>query len=98
MAPVWSVNAGFPGLKVYEGLSYLRSEDDYHVFELPMSHPGHEFFKGASGAPVIDDLGQVVALVCAGCIDTDEIWAISLARFRTVLDILVGKIKLGLVR
>jgi hypothetical protein len=83
----------FADLKVYEGLSYLQSEGDYHVFKLPMAHPGHEYFKGASGAPVIDDEGHVIALVCSGRRDTDEIWAISVARYRTVLDIFVGKIK-----
>jgi hypothetical protein len=80
-------------LKVYEGLSYLRSEDDYYVFKLPMRHPGHEYFRGTSGAPMIDDEGRVVALVCSGSIDTDEIRAISVARYRTPLDILAGKIK-----
>jgi len=79
-------------LRSYEGLTYLRDEADYHVFKLPMSHPGHEHFQGTSGAPVLDDQRRVVALVCSGCVSRDEIYAVSIARYRTALDILVGKI------
>jgi hypothetical protein len=83
----------FAELKTYDGLRYLRSEGDYHIFRLPMAHPGHEQFQGCSGAPILDRVGRVVGLVCGGNTDTNEIWAISPARYRTALDILVGKIR-----
>lgn len=77
-------------LKTYVGLTYLRSDDDYHVFKLPTPHEGHEHFQGCSGAPVLDETGNVVGLVCSGDIPTDEIWAFAVARYRTALDILVA--------
>lgn len=83
----------FAELKIYDDLSYLRSEDDYHIFKLPEPHPGDEQFQGCSGAPVIDNEGRVVGLVCSGEQSTDEIWAISVARYRTALDVFVGNIR-----
>ena len=75
-------------LRVYSGLSFLRTQGDFHVFSLPFKHPGHEHFKGCSGAPVIGTDGSVVGLVCSGDEEKDEIWAISLAHFKTPIDIL----------
>jgi hypothetical protein len=80
-------------MKVYDGLKYLRSEDDYLIFKLPERHPGHEQFEGCSGAPVLDTLGSVVGLVCSGDEDTNEIWAIAISRFKTPIDLVVGKIR-----
>lgn len=75
-------------LKIYAGLSHLRTEGDYHVFKLPTPHEGHENFQGCSGAPVLDEAGNVVGLVCSGDKDKDEIWAFALSRYRVALDIL----------
>ncbi len=83
----------FAELKIYDRLRYLRSEGDYHFFRLPMVHPGHEQFQGCSGAPVLDRMGRVVGLVCGGDVNTNEIWAISPARYRSALDILAGKFR-----
>ena len=79
-------------LRVYSGLSYLRTEDDYHVFKLPFDHPGHEHFKGCSGAPVLNESGALVGLVCNGCQKTNEIYTISLKAYKVAIDILVGNI------
>ena len=80
-------------LPVYSGLSFLRTEDDYHVFSLPFPHHGHEYFKGCSGAPILSSSGSLVALVCGGCEKTNEIWGISVRAYKTPIDILVGNIR-----
>jgi hypothetical protein len=74
-------------IRAYDGLKFIREEDDYYVFKLPFKHPGHEYFKGCSGAPIINGEGVPVALVCEGREDGDEIWGISLSRYKTVIDI-----------
>lgn len=80
-------------LRVYSGLTFLRTENDYHVFLLPFSHPGHEHFQGCSGAPVLSNSGAIVGLVCKGCEKTNEIWAISLKAYKLPIDILVGNVR-----
>ena len=76
-------------LRIYSGLSYLRKEDDYHIFKLPFDHhPGHEHFKGCSGAPILSESGALVGLVCKGCKKANEIYAISLKNYKVAIDIL----------
>lgn len=65
---------------VYPGLKYLRTDGHYHIFKLPVPHPGHEDFQGCSGAPVVDRNGVVVGLVCRGDIDAATITAVSVQR------------------
>lgn len=79
-------------LRVYSGLSFLRTEGDYHVFSLPFAHPGHEHFEGCSGAPILSSDGSLVALVSLGLKEVNEIWGISVRAYKTPIDILVGKI------
>lgn len=78
--------------RIYSGLSFLRTEDDYHFFALPFSHRGHEHFEGCSGAPILSSSGSLVALVCGGCKKTNEIRGISVSAFKIPIDILVGNI------
>jgi len=73
-------------MRVYPGLKFVGTEDSYHVFELPVPHPGHEHFQGCSGAPIIDTKGNIVALVCHGDIDRNAILGISLSKYKVVLD------------
>ncbi|MFI3035873.1 hypothetical protein ACH54D_03210, partial [Atlantibacter hermannii] len=75
--------------RIYTGLEYLRTEGDYHYFKLPFKHPGHQHFQGCSGAPIIGEDGKLVALVCGGNIDTDELWGISLKAYKFAVDVLV---------
>jgi hypothetical protein len=62
---------------VYPGLKYLGTEGDYYVFKLPVDHPGHDAFRGCSGAPIVDQKQQVVALVCSGDIESNSITGIA---------------------
>jgi hypothetical protein len=69
-------------MAVYPGLRFLRSENEFHVFELPVPHPGHGYFRGCSGAPIVDRNKRVVALVCNGDLATNTIRGVSIARYR----------------
>jgi hypothetical protein len=77
-------------LQIHSGLTYSRTEGDYHVFSLPIAHPGHEHFEGCSGAPVLSESGGLVGLVCEGLKEKSEIWAISVSAYKLAIDILVG--------
>jgi hypothetical protein len=79
-------------LRVYTGLSFLRTEGDYHVFSLPFAHPGHKHFEGCSGAPILSSEGSLVALVSSGCEKTNQIRGISVRAYKTAIDILVGNV------
>ncbi|MFC7300596.1 hypothetical protein [Cognatiluteimonas weifangensis] len=76
-------------IRIYEGLSFLRFSGDYIVFKLPFKHPGHKYFKGCSGAPIINSDGVPVALVCEGSEEEDEILGISLAAYKVAIDIMI---------
>ena len=76
--------------KIYYGLVYIRSENSCHYFKLPVEHPGHDQFEGCSGAPIIDTKGNIVALVCGGSLETNEIWGIALDKYKIALDITYG--------
>jgi hypothetical protein len=73
-------------MTVYPGLRYERTDGGYHIFRLPVAHPGHEAFKGCSGAPILDTQNRVVGLVCSGSIPDNTITAVSLARYGAALD------------
>jgi len=77
-------------LRAYSGLTYSRTEGNYHVFSLPFKHPGHEYFRGCSGAPVLSESGGLVGLVCKGCEEKNEISAISVSAYKVAIDILVS--------
>lgn len=72
--------------QVYPGLRYLYTEGEFHVFQLPVKHPGHEYFRGCSGAPIVDMNRKVVALVCDGDADKGIIRGVSLARYKFAFD------------
>jgi hypothetical protein len=78
--------------RVCHQLSFLRTEGDSHYFSLPIPHPGHEHFKGCSGAPILSEKGAFVGLLCGGDTGADEIRAVSTKACKTPIDILVGHI------
>jgi hypothetical protein len=73
-------------------LSYIKTIEDMHYFKLPGKHPGHIYFEGCSGAPIINKHGQPVALVVGGNTDEDTIWGVALKTYKAAIDIEVENI------
>ena len=71
---------------ICHSLKYVESKNGYHVFKLPVDHPGHKYLKGCSGAPIIDTKGNIVALVCRGDISENTITGVSLNKYKFALD------------
>ena len=78
--------------RTYPGLKYEATEGAYHIFTLPVEHPGHEHFKGCSGAPIIDTKGNIVSLVCHGDMDRNAIFGVALNHYKVALDITYGQL------
>ncbi len=76
-------------LAIYTGLTFLRTEGDFHVFKLPFSHSGHPNFKGCSGAPILNGKGHPVALVASGIDTTDEIFGVALNHFMPIIEMTI---------
>lgn len=72
---------------VYPGLKYLRSEHEFDIFKLPVSHPGHAEFRGCSGAPIVGMDRRPVALLVDGIEDNNTVRGVSLRHCRPALDI-----------
>jgi len=75
-------------MTVYPGLRFVRTEGGFHIFQLPVPHPGHDSFRGCSGAPIVDMNRQVVALVCSGDTDSNTIRGVSISWFKFAIDFL----------
>lgn len=54
----------------------LRSvnQQGHHVFEPVGGHWGHEFYRGASGAPIVNEEGKVVSVLVGGDSIANEIY------------------------
>jgi hypothetical protein len=74
-------------------MQYLGIADDMYKFRLNREHPGHIYYQGCSGAPIIDSDGNVVALVVQGDSSENVIYGIALKRYKIAIDIECGIIK-----
>lgn len=73
---------------VYPGLKYIHTDGALHVFRLPVPHPGHDAFRGCSGAPIVGRDKRVVALLCDGDASANTVRGVSIQRGRAVLEFL----------
>lgn len=73
-------------LQVCAGLTLACKRDYFDVFQLPVKHPGHKFFEGCSGAPVIDADGNLVGLVVRGDAKDSTISAVPISLCAQILD------------
>lgn len=75
-------------LKVITGLKLENVIGDFYKFKLPFKHPGHTFFKGISGAPILDNQGNLVALLSRGDEKPSEfIYGFAINKYKSILDI-----------
>jgi len=81
-----------PQSKLIMNMQYVAEEDQYYVFKLPFSHPGHEYFRGTSGAPVLDNNGNLVSLVCKGDKEKDLIFGLKLNKYKSLIDIQIDNV------
>ncbi|MFN5208512.1 MAG: hypothetical protein ACK5D8_03390 [Bacteroidota bacterium] len=73
--------------RLESNLKYLRTEDEFLVFELPHKYGSHSKYIGCSGAPIIDTNNNVVALVSFGLRSTNCIYGIDIRKYKAVLEI-----------
>jgi hypothetical protein len=73
-------------------LSHLESNQDRYYFALPGEHPGHDEFRGCSGAPIVSEKGELVALLVGSRPDDEAICGLPLRTFKTAIDIEVGRV------
>ena len=83
-------------LAYYDGLKYVKSEDDFHIFTLPNKEYDADDFMGTGGAPILDSKGRLVALVSRGGPSYNGhewiIKGINLAKYKIILDVECGLI------
>jgi len=52
-----------------------------YVFKLARPHQGHDYYEGASGAPIADPTGKIVSVVLGGNPDANVIYGAKLANY-----------------
>lgn len=72
-------------MNVYPNLQFICTDGPFHVFKLPVDHPGHQAFRGCSGAPIVDTRHRVVALVSDGDERSGTIRGVAISRAVTAL-------------
>jgi hypothetical protein len=82
-------------MTVFPGLSYLRTEAEEHIFSLPVSHPGHEAFRGSSGSPMCDFSRRLVSIVVGGNVETDTVRSVEIQRVLPALQFLDTQSRVG---
>lgn len=76
---------------VYPGLKFAGTNAEIHEFRLPVSHPGHDAFRGCSGAPMVSAARKIVGLVTSGCEVDNVVRAISVSRCIPALRFLIAE-------
>lgn len=75
-------------MTVFPGLTFFKTEEEEHVFSLPVTHPGHEAFRGCSGSPMCDFSRRLVAIVVRGSEDDNTIYGVAIERVLPALQFL----------
>ena len=69
-------------------MAYTGSNPDgRYVFKLARAHQGHEYYRGASGAPIVSPEGVIVSMVLGGCEKKNEIYGLPLAKYTPLLNL-----------
>jgi hypothetical protein len=78
-------------MNVYPGLKFAQSMAEVHEFRLPVPHPGHDAFRGCSGAPMVSTARKVVGFVSSGCEGSNIVRAIAVDRCIPALEFLLAQ-------
>lgn len=78
-------------MHVYPGLKFAQSVAEVHEFRLPVPHPGHDAFRGCSGAPMVSTARKVVGFVSSGCEKNNVVRAIAVDRCIPALNFLLAQ-------
>lgn len=78
-------------MTVYPGLKFSQTVAEIHEFGLPVPHPGHEAFRGCSGAPLVSRDRKIVSLVTSGCQEKNVIRGIAVDRCIPALKFLLAE-------
>ena len=76
--------AAVPVLKL--GLKYKKTEGRFHIFLAPQIINDADDYRGCSGAPILDEEGMLVGLVCKVHTGTKRVFAFSIEECRRLLD------------
>lgn len=72
-------------LRVETSLKYRDTVEGMDRYDLGHAHPGHEYYRGCSGAPVLSEDGDLVGLVVSGCESDATIRALPLRHYSSAL-------------
>lgn len=51
----------------------IRNQGELYVFSIP-KHKGHDYYSGASGSPIIEPSGKILAVLVKGCESKNELY------------------------
>lgn len=72
--------------KLVNNLKFHKTFGDFHKFRLPKTITNKEEFEGCSGAPIIDSLGNVVAVACMVVTGTNLVYGFSISKCIELID------------
>jgi hypothetical protein len=64
----------------------FKNDKGLYVFSIP-NHKGHDYYRGASGSPIIDPSGKIVSILLGGCETKNELYGLPLADFTKLISI-----------
>lgn len=71
--------------EVYMEYAGRDSSTDLCIFKLSREHQGHDYYRGASGAPIADATGKIVSLVVGGSITESVVYGAPLCEYSSIL-------------
>lgn len=72
-----------------------RNESGSLVFRLAHKHPGHGYYKGCSGAPILSDDGTPVAVLIGGDEASDCLFGAPITKFASALSAIAERMSSG---
>jgi hypothetical protein len=72
-------------LRYETGLTYRDTVDGLDRYDLGHPHPGHKYYKGCSGAPLLSENGDLVGLVVCGSEEDATIFALPLRQYASAI-------------